>query len=146
MRSQVIVAVLLIAAILTAAAANAESRILKDGRQYAIDLARRLQITDREMLQALAPLTANAPRGKSVDNLGAALATYARLADYACNYVGILQPEALDDNELHQTFSDRPATKEEAALLIRNSEGRVTYFANCMSLALSKEFLTTVQR
>ena len=133
---------------LCAVSAHAEDPVasVKDGRQYTIDLARRLEVDQAELMSVFDGLKANAPRTHNIDEINGSMSTFARIANYACGYAADFTPETDDMNELYQRFFDRDATPAEVESAIRTESGTFAYYANCMNLALREDFLTSDKR
>ena len=113
----------------------------KDGRQYYLDLTRRLQLPQNVMTQLFNQLRGNLPKQGSAGDYMSGMLAIAKLASSSCTEASYFAPEMDDVSELYMSLLDRAPTDAEKAKALRNPSGKIDFFANCFFLAMHPEFL-----
>lgn len=115
---------------------------IKDGRQYALDLARRLDVPQQEMLAAFRDLRQNLPKEGDTSALAAGIDAMAKLATVACSSASLFEQDWTDIDGLFERMLDRAPNDEERGQVLRDDQGKPHFFANCFYLAIHPEFIT----
>ena len=137
-------AALIVLLSLLAPLAQAQTPHLRDGRQYLFELARRLDIGVEMIFDVYQSNRANLPAEKNFSLLASSIQPMAKIAAAACGVATDLAPLDLSEAEfdaLYRQLLFRPATAAEKAGALRDEAGHVSFFSNCVEIAISPELL-----
>jgi|GEM_PF-6504755 len=126
---------------LSMADVNAQNMRVKDGRQYYLELAKRLDIPKDELYKVFSELRSNMPKDRDQSSLVSGLDSMAKVASAACAYVSYLEEDGMDVKNLYNLLLDRDPTPAERKNAILNAQKKTSVFANCFYLALHPEFI-----
>ncbi len=124
----------------------AQERKIKDGKQYTYDLERRLNTQNdefirNELMTAFAQNRGNIPKGSNQINLSSGIEAMAKVAVLACTFEAQFNENWTQLSELYELILDRKPTAEEIKSALRNPDGTLDFFSNCLMLALHPEFI-----
>lgn len=127
-----------------AGAQNERALRFRDGRAYAQELARRLDVPNSMMTAWFSQVRLNLPRDGSVSSLSTGIESMARLAHEACAYAApFFDGQGFEGiRELYGMMLDREPTPAETERPILGADGQPSAFAACMTLALHPEFIS----
>ncbi|MGE0525753.1 MAG: hypothetical protein AB7G93_01080 [Bdellovibrionales bacterium] len=120
--------------------AQSEARI-KDGRQYYIELARRLDVPEKEMRKHFMELRQNLPKQKSLSDLMASVSSLGKLAGIACSEAALFEDSQTDLDQLYMRLLGRGPSERERALAVKVNDGSYPFFPNCFVLAMHPDFI-----
>jgi hypothetical protein len=129
---------------ITAAALTAQAREevrFKDGRQFALDLGRRLKIEDSELNRVIKENRTNLPRLGTASALNSTMAALAKVASEICTLAHYFEKNRGKIEDLYAQIFDRAPTPDEKNRAIKTADGKFSYFANCFRISLSPEFI-----
>lgn len=125
--------------------AVAASPRIKDGKQYALNLGLRLELSVEDIMMEFNKIKANLPKEKNFSALAPGIAGLTKFAAAACSYANDLTEEDWNDvSSLYVQILDRDPTKEDLAAAIESKDGRFAFYANCLKISLMPEMIYIV--
>ena len=121
--------------------AQTQEFAVKNGKQYATDLGRRLDWPPDEMGRLFRMLKNNVPKTSGFGELAANADGFVKMAVEACQMANLWATDYPDANSVYRALLDRDATELEKQVAVKDLDGQFVFFPNCIQVAMHLDFL-----
>ncbi|MCB0361811.1 MAG: hypothetical protein KDD35_03780 [Bdellovibrionales bacterium] len=118
-----------------------ERIIVKNARQYYLDLSRRLELNPLILFRIFDANRSNSPKSGDLSGLGPSIDGLARIANAGCAELQIFEGNYMNIDKLYLMILDRKPTDDEKLAAVRDETGKDLLFPNCFMLAMHPEFI-----